>query len=128
MARIAGVDLPDNKKIVYALPYIRGIGSRQAQRIVEEAKIDPDMRVKDLSEAETIRVRTVLEDLGLPVEGELRRIISSNIKRLQEIGSYRGTRHRKNLPVRGQRTRHNARTRKGKRRTVGGMKRTLQKT
>jgi len=128
MARIAGVELPDQKKIVYALPYIHGIGRHQAQEIVDGAKVDSEVRVKDLSEAETIRLREVLENLELPVEGELRRSVSQNIKRLQEINSYRGLRHKKNLPVRGQRTRHNARTKRGKRKTIGGMKRTVQKT
>ncbi|MDP2873852.1 MAG: 30S ribosomal protein S13 [bacterium] len=128
MARIAGVELPPNKKVEYALPYLYGIGSAQSRRIISEAKVDPNIRVKDLSEAEVTRLRETLERLRLPVEGEARRIVTQNIKRLQEIGSYRGTRHKKNLPVRGQRTRSNARTRRGKKKTIGGMKRTLQKT
>lgn len=128
MARIAGVELPPTKKIEYALPYLYGIGLAQSRHIILEAKVDPNIRVKDLSEAEVTRLREALERLRLPVEGEARRIVTQNIKRLQEIGSYRGIRHKKNLPVRGQRTRSNARTRRGKKKTIGGMKRTLQKT
>ncbi len=128
MARIAGVELPPTKKIEYALPYLYGVGLPQSRHIILEAKVDPNIRVKDLSEAEVTRLRETLERLRLPVEGEARRIVTQNIKRLQEIGSYRGIRHKKNLPVRGQRTRSNARTRRGKKKTIGGMKRTLQKT
>jgi small subunit ribosomal protein S13 len=116
--RLLGVELP-NKKIEYALPYIYGIGLSKAKRLVEQAGIDPNRRVNDLSEEELNRVA---ELITFPVEGDLRRGIAANIKRLQAIGCYRGIRHRRGLPVRGQRTHTNARTRKGKRKTVGAMK------
>ena len=121
MARIAGVDLPRNKHVVIALTYIYGIGNPRAGRILEQAKVDPDKKVQDLSEDEVNRIRQVIEAEGM-VEGDLRKEVSMNIKRLIEIGSYRGYRHRRNLPVRGQRTHTNARTRKGPRRTVAGKK------
>jgi len=113
MARIAGVDLPRQKHINIALTYIYGIGHPRAGTILDEAKVDPMKKVQDLSEEEVNRIRTVIESQGM-VEGDLRKEVSMNIKRLIEIGSYRGFRHRRNLPVRGQRTHTNARTRKGR--------------
>ncbi|MEN3185953.1 MAG: 30S ribosomal protein S13 [Atribacterota bacterium] len=117
MARIAGVDLPANKRIDIALTYIYGIGKSLAKVVLEEAKVSPEVRVKDLTDDEISRVQKAVEKY--PVEGELRAQVSQNIKRLIAIGCYRGLRHRRGLPVRGQRTRTNARTRKGPRRTVG---------
>ena len=117
MARIAGIDLPDNKKILYALPHIYGIGSFSARQILKAANIDADRKVKDLSEDEVAAIRREIEQ-SYKVEGELRADISANIKRYIEISSYRGARHRSGLPVHGQRTRTNARTRKGPRRRV----------
>ena len=128
MARIAGVDLPRNKRSFIALTYIYGIGVSRATRILEEANVDPMKKVSDLSEEEVNRIRTVIEAEGL-VEGDLRKEVSMNIKRLIEIGSYRGFRHRRNLPVRGQRTHTNARTRKGPRKgTVAQKKKSTAKT
>ena len=121
MARIAGIDLPKNKHIVIALTYIYGIGRSTAESIVSSAKIDPDTRTDKLTEAEVSRLRDEI-DRNCKVEGDLRREISMNIKRLMELGCYRGLRHRKGLPVRGQRTKTNARTRKGPARTVAGKK------
>jgi small subunit ribosomal protein S13 len=117
MARVAGVDLPRGKRVEVALTYIYGIGVHRSGRILGEAGIDRTVRVKDLSEEEVSRIQKVIEGQG-SVEGDLRKEISLNIKRLMEIGSYRGARHRRSLPVRGQRTHTNARTRKGPRRTV----------
>lgn len=117
MARIAGVDLPPNKRIDIALTYIYGIGKSLSKKILEEAKIDPSIKVKDLTDDEISRIQKLVEQY--PVEGELRARVAQNIKRLIAIGCYRGLRHRRGLPVRGQRTRTNARTRKGPRRTVG---------
>src|SRR6187431_2272225 len=113
MARIAGVDLPRDKKIQFALPYIYGIGPSNSIRILAETGISPDARVRDLRDAEVARLRQVIER-DYKVEGALRTEVAMNVKRLMDIGAYRGTRHRKNLPVRGQRTHTNARTRKGK--------------
>ena len=121
MARIAGVDLPKEKRIEIGLTYIYGIGRPTANVILEKAGINPDTRVKDLSEDEAGRIRKIIE-ADYDVEGDLRREISLNIKRLMEIGSYRGIRHRKGLPVRGQKTKTNARTRKGPKRTVSRKK------
>ncbi len=118
MARIAGVDLPRDKRVEVALTYVYGIGRSSAKKILGQAAVDPSTRVRDLTEEEITRIRELI-DRGYKVEGDLRREISLNIKRLIEIGSYRGLRHRRGLPVRGQRTRTNARTRKGPRRTVG---------
>jgi small subunit ribosomal protein S13 len=115
MARVAGVDLPRQKRIEVALTYIYGIGPARSRRILEKANIKPDARVKDLSEEEASRIAKVIDAEG-GVEGDLRKEIAMNIKRLMEVGSYRGMRHRRNLPVRGQRTHTNARTRKGPRR------------
>jgi small subunit ribosomal protein S13 len=128
MARIAGVDLPRNKHVNIALTYIYGIGNPRAARILDEAKVDPMKNVQDLAEDEVNRIRTVIEAEGA-VEGDLRKDVSMNIKRLIEIGSYRGFRHRRNLPVRGQRTHTNARTRKGPRKgTVAQKKKATAKT
>jgi small subunit ribosomal protein S13 len=128
MARIAGVDLPRNKHTVIALTYIYGIGSPRAARILEQANVDGAKKVQDLSEDEVNRIRQVIEAEGM-VEGDLRKEVSMNIKRLIEIGSYRGYRHRRNLPVRGQRTHTNARTRKGPRKgTVANKKKAAAKT
>jgi small subunit ribosomal protein S13 len=121
LARIAGVDLPRDKRIEYALPYIYGIGLSAAKKIVQQANINPDTRVRDLTEAETSRLREIIER-DYRVEGDLRREVSLNIRRLVEIGCYRGLRHRRGLPVRGQRTKTNARIRKGPKRTVAGKK------
>ncbi|HZE25955.1 MAG TPA: 30S ribosomal protein S13 [Terriglobales bacterium] len=128
MARIAGVDLPRNKHANIALTYIYGIGNPRAARILEQAKVDPAKKVQDLNEDEVNRIRQVIEAEGM-VEGDLRKEVSMNIKRLIEIGSYRGYRHRRNLPVRGQRTHTNARTRKGPRKgTVANKKKAAAKT
>ena len=128
MARIAGVDLPRNKHTVIALTYIYGIGNPRAARILEQANVDGNKKIQDLSEEEVNRIRQVIEGEGM-VEGDLRKEVSMNIKRLIEIGSYRGYRHRRNLPVRGQRTHTNARTRKGPRRgTVANKKKASAKT
>ncbi|MGA2204471.1 MAG: 30S ribosomal protein S13 [Terriglobales bacterium] len=126
MARIAGVDLPRNKHANIALTYIYGIGTSRAARILDAAKVDPMKKVQDLGEDEVNRIRQVIEAEG-SVEGDLRKDVSMNIKRLIEIGSYRGFRHRRNLPVRGQRTHTNARTRKGPRKgTVAQKKKTAK--
>jgi small subunit ribosomal protein S13 len=121
LARIAGIDLPKNKRIVVALTYIYGIGSSTAERILASAQIDQNTRTDKLTEAEVSRVRDEI-DRSCKVEGDLRREISMSIKRLMDLGCYRGLRHRKGLPVRGQRTKTNARTRKGPARTVAGKK------
>ena len=121
MARIAGVDLPREKRIEIGLTYIYGIGRVSSNRILAEANIDPNTRVKDLTDEEVGRIKDVI-DASQTVEGDLRREIALNIKRLQEIGCYRGIRHRKGLPVRGQKTKTNARTRKGPKRTVANKK------
>ena len=128
MARIAGVDLPRNKRSFIALTYIYGIGQPRATRILDEAKVDPMKKIQDLGEDEVNRIRQVIEGEGL-VEGDLRKEVQTSIKRLIEIGSYRGFRHRRNLPVRGQRTHTNARTRKGPRKgTVAQKKKATAKT
>ena len=124
MARIAGVDLPKGKRIEVGLTYIYGVGSSLSRRILEECGIDPDIRVSDLSEGEASRIREVI-DKEFKVEGALKREVQLNIKRLVEIGSYRGIRHRRGLPAHGQRTRTNARTKRGARRTVAGRRRTV---
>ena len=123
MARIAGVDLPKHKRAEIALTHIYGIGKSTSQRILAQAGIDPNMRVKDLTEEDAASIRVII-DRDHKVEGDLRREVTQNIKRLQEIGSYRGLRHRRGLPVRGQRTKTNARTKRGARRTVPGRRRT----
>jgi len=119
MARIAGVDIPKEKKIAYSLRYVHGIGLTTALKICELAQIDPNARVGDLSTKEEDAIRKVIVDLQLLIEGELRTENIKNVKRLQDIGSYRGLRHRKSLPVRGQRTKTNSRTKRGKKQTVG---------
>ena len=122
MARISGVDLPREKRVEIGLTYIYGIGRVTSNRILEEAKVNPDTRCKDLTDEEVAAIRDSIENLGVTVEGDLRREIAMNIKRLQEIGCYRGIRHRKGLPVRGQKTKTNARTRKGPKRTIANHK------
>ena len=121
MARITGVDLPREKRVEIGLTYIFGIGLTTSQQILRETGINPDTRVRDLTEEEVVRLREYI-DRNLKVEGDLRREVSQNIKRLMEIGCYRGLRHRRGLPVRGQRTHTNARTRKGPRRQIGAKK------
>ena len=122
MARIAGVDLPREKRVEIGLTYIYGIGRVTSNRILEKAGVNPDTRVRDVTDEEVGKIRDAIEELQIPVEGDLRREIALNIKRLQEIGCYRGIRHRKGLPVRGQNTKTNARTRKGPKRTVANKK------
>ena len=119
MARIAGIDIPKDKKIAHSLRYVHGIGLTTALKICELAKINTDSRVTDLSSKEEDSIRKVIVDLKLIIEGELRTENIKNIKRLQDIGTYRGVRHRKSLPVRGQRTKTNSRTKRGKKQTVG---------
>ena len=121
MARIAGVDIPRNKKVEFALPYIYGIGHTTSQQILEESGVDPEKRVHELSEEDLLSIRNAITE-RLSVEGELRGQNSRNIKRLIDIGSYRGFRHRRGLPTRGQNTKNNARTRKGRKKTVAGKK------
>ncbi len=127
MARIAGVDIPREKRVDVSLRYIFGIGPTNAREVLDEARVDHAIRVRDLTEAQVAKIREVI-DRKFTVEGDLRREVALNIKRLQEIGSYRGLRHRKALPVRGQRTRTNARTRRGPRTTVAGKKKTAATT
>lgn len=126
MARIAGVDLPNNKRVEVALTYIYGIGPSTSKKIISEAKVDPDKRVKDLADEEINDIRKMIEKLT-KVEGDLRTEVAMNIKRLMDIGCYRGIRHRRGLPVRGQNTKNNARTRKGKRGAPVGGKKKSQK-
>jgi small subunit ribosomal protein S13 len=121
MARLFGVDLPREKRIEIGLTYIYGIGNTTAKKIIAETGVDPDVRVKDISEEDLGKIREYI-DKNLTVEGDLHREVSQNVKRLMEIGCYRGLRHRKGLPVRGQRTHTNARTRKGPRKQIGGKK------
>lgn len=120
MARIVGVDLPNEKRVDIGLTYLYGIGRSNVKSLLEKAKIDPATRIKDLTEEEVNKLSKALE--GITVEGDLTREISQNIRRLEDIGAYRGLRHRKGLPARGQNTRHNARTRKGKKKTVGTVR------
>jgi small subunit ribosomal protein S13 len=127
MARIAGIDLPREKRVEVALTYIYGIGAQTARKILAFAGVDPDLRVKAMSEEDEKKLRDAIDSLQLRVEGDLRREVQGNIKRLMDIGCYRGLRHRRGLPVRGQRTKTNARTRKGPKRTVAGKKKTLAK-
>jgi small subunit ribosomal protein S13 len=126
MARIAGVDLPREKRVEIALTYIYGVGLATAQRILDKTGVSPDSRVRDLSDAEVARLRQVIER-EVKVEGALRTEVAMNIKRLMDIGSYRGMRHKKGLPVRGQRTHTNARTKKGPRRPIAGKKKVIAK-
>lgn len=127
MPRIKGVDIPNEKRIEASLTYIEGIGLTTSKNILKIAKIDCDKRAKDLTDAEIAEINNAISSLEVPIEGELRRIVTSNIRRLKEIKSYRGLRHHIGLPTRGQRTRTNARTRKGKKKTVGGQKKKLAK-
>jgi small subunit ribosomal protein S13 len=126
MARISGVDLPPSKQVEIGLTYIFGIGRTRAKQILDKASVDPTLKVRDLSDDDTRRIQRVINQEGR-VEGDLRKAVSLDIKRLIEIGSYRGMRHRRNLPVRGQRTHTNARTRRGPRRTVAGKRHKLGK-
>ena len=119
MARIVGVDIPRDKKVPFSLTFIHGIGLTTAIKICEAAKVDPENRVKDLTEKQVVAIREAISSLNVTVEGELRSQNAMNIKRLKDIGTYRGLRHRRGLPVNGQRTKTNARTRKGKKRTIG---------
>lgn len=125
MVRLAGVDLPSNKRVEFGLTYIFGVGEALSREILEKAKVDPNRKVRDLSDAEVLAIREVLKDYR--IEGDLRKDISMDIKRLIDIGAYRGSRHRKGLPARGQRTRTNARTKRGKRKTVGMVKKKEEK-
>lgn len=127
MARIAGIDLPREKRVEVALTYIFGIGAPTARKLLAFTGINPDLRVKAMSEEDEKKLRDAIDSLQLRVEGDLRREVQGNIKRLMEIACYRGLRHRRGLPVRGQRTKTNARTRKGPKRTVAGKKKTLAK-
>ena len=127
MARIAGIDIPNDKRVEYGLTYIYGIGHTSSVDILAKTGVNPDTRCRDLTEAEVALLREVI-DAEYPVEGDLRREVAMNIKRLMDIGCYRGMRHRRNLPVRGQRTKTNARTRRGRRRAVAGKKRAAAKT
>jgi small subunit ribosomal protein S13 len=122
MARIAGIDLPRDKRIVIGLTYIYGIGNTSAKKILAEAGVSEDVRVRDLSDDDEDKLRATVDKLNLTLEGDLRREVSLNIKGLQEIASYRGIRHRRGLPVRGQHTKNNARTRKGPARAIAGKK------
>ena len=119
MARIVGVDIPRNKKVPYSLRYIHGFGLTTAKKLCEKAKVNLDTRVQDLTEEQVVALRDAISDLGFMVEGELRSQTAMNIKRLKDTGTYRGLRHRRGLPANGQRTKTNARTRKGKKRTIG---------
>ena len=122
MPRLLGVDIPGNKKIPYALRYIYGVGPTLADRLVKDAGLDPDVRANDLDEEQLNKISEAIVQEGLLVEGDLRRDVSANMKRLQAIQCYRGIRHRRGLPVRGQRTQCNARTRKGRKKTIAGKK------
>ena len=124
MARIVGIDLPRNKKVEFALPYIYGIGQTQSKKILESSGVNPETRVHELSENDLLAIRNAIGDM-VSVEGELRGQHSRNIKRLMDIGSYRGLRHRRGLPTRGQNTKNNARTRKGKKKTIAGKKKAI---
>lgn len=128
MPRIKGVDIPEDKRIEASLRYIKGVGLTTSQDILKKAGISPDTRAKDLKENEIANITKTINEMGITVEGELKRDVTQNIRRLKEIKSYRGLRHHLGLPTRGQRTRTNARTRKGKKKTVGGLKRKLTKT
>ena len=122
MARIAGIDLPRNKNIEIALTYIHGLGRSAARKVLEQAQVDFTRKTDQLTDAEVAKIREAIEQSNLKIEGDLRREVSMNIKRLMDLGAYRGLRHRRSLPVRGQRTHTNARTRKGPRRHMGGKK------
>lgn len=126
MARISGVDIPRDKRLVIALTYIFGVGTTTAQKVCEDTQVDPSTRVKDLTDEEVVRLRNYI-DQNVKVEGDLRREVDQDIKRKMQIGSYQGIRHRRGLPVRGQRTHTNARTRKGPKKTVAGKKKATRK-
>ena len=126
MARIVGVDIPRNKKVAYSLRYVYGIGYSQAINICDKAGVKLDTRVRDLKEKEVMDIRKAITEMEIKVEGELRSEVAMNVKRLKDIGTYRGLRHRRGLPVNGQRTKTNARTRKGKKKTVGMGKKTVK--
>ena len=128
MPRIKGVDIPENKRIEISLTYVKGVVLTTSQKILRKVGINPDTRAKDLKDNEVATITKALNDMEITVEGELKREVTQNIRRLKEIKSYKGLRHHLGLPVRGQRTRTNARTRKGKKKTVGGLKRKLTKT
>ena len=127
MARIAGIDIPRDKKVPYSLKYIYGIGLSTAQKVCDKANINREKRVKDLTEKQVVAIREAITKMGLAIEGEQRSEVAMNIKRLRDIGSYKGMRHRRGLPVNGQRTKTNARTRKGRKKTVGMGKKALEK-
>jgi len=128
MPRIVGIDIPNEKIIGVSLTYIYGIGNKNALKILSLAGINPSVRANELTEDNIAKIKQAIEDLHISIEGELKRTVSQNIKRMMDIRCYRGIRHQKKLPVRGQNTRTNARTKRGKRQTVGGMKKILQKT
>ena len=127
MARIAGIDIPRDKKVPYSLKYIYGIGLSTAQKVCDKSNINREKRVKDLTEKQVVAIRDTITKMGLAIEGEQRSEVAMNIKRLRDIGSYKGMRHRRGLPVNGQRTKTNARTRKGRKKTVGMGKKVLEK-
>jgi small subunit ribosomal protein S13 len=127
MPRIKGIDIPSEKRIEVSLTYIYGVGPSLSKKILDAAKVNYDTRAKDITDEEIARINNAIVELNLPVEGEMHRIVSQNIRRLKEIKCYRGLRHHLGLPTRGQNTRTNSRTRKGKRKTVGGQKRKLEK-
>ena len=127
MARIAGVDLPKEKRVEIGLTYVYGIGRKSANDILAKAGVNPDTRVRDLTDDDEAKIRDVIDKEGYVVEGDLRRMVALNIKRLVEINCYRGTRHRKGLPVRGQRTKTNARTRKGPKKTIANKKKSYER-
>lgn len=127
MPRIKGVDIPNEKRIETSLTYIKGIGVNTSRKILNETSVSADKRAKDLTDEEIAKIAKKISEMEVPIEGELNRIVAQNIRRLKEIKCYRGLRHHTGLPVRGQRTRTNSRTRKGKRKTVGGQKRKLTK-
>ena len=127
MARIAGIDIPRDKKVPYSLKYIYGIGLSTAQKVCDKANINREKRVKDLTEKQVVAIRDTITKMGLAIEGEQRSEVAMSIKRLRDIGSYKGMRHRRGLPVNGQRTKTNARTRKGRKKTVGMGKKVLEK-
>jgi small subunit ribosomal protein S13 len=127
MARLAGVNIPDEKRALIALTYVHGIGKDTSREILEKTGIDVSKRVRDLNEEDLAKIQNTIVEMQIPVEGELRRIVRQNVRRLMDIKSYRGLRHKAGLPVRGQSTKRNARTKKGKRKTVGGQKKKLVK-
>lgn len=127
MARLAGINIPDEKRLDISLRYIHGVGPKTADSVVSKSGLDAATRVKDLTESDLAKLQSTLNDMEIPLEGELKRVVRQNIKRLMDIKSYKGLRHKQGLPVRGQSTKRNARTRKGNKKTVGGQKRKLTK-